>query len=416
MSKKICVYADWVGLKQTNLMGELTATYIRGKEVFSFEYTEDWVKSGQTQELDPNLQFYTGLQYNKDDKPNFGIFLDSSPDRWGRVLMKRREAIIARKENRNANVFYESDFLLGVYDEHRMGGLRFKTDPEGEFLSDEKSLASPPWTSLRELEHASLELEKEDMEDDETLKWLNMLIVPGSSLGGARPKASIKDPEGGLWIAKFPSGKDEHDVGAWEMVALKIAEEAGIKVYPKMVRKFSGNYHTFLSKRFDRTDKGERIHFASAMTLLGYNDGADHHDGISYIELAEYIIQHGSNVNENLKELWKRIVLNVCIKNTDDHLRNHGFLLTDAGWELSPVYDVNPFPQGSGLTLNISEDDNTLDLDLALSVIPYFRLEEQEAKDIIDKIKASVSNWRKFADELKISRDEQSRMEDAFIK
>jgi serine/threonine-protein kinase HipA len=416
MSKKICVYADWVGLKQTNLMGELTATYIRGKEVFSFEYTEDWVKSGQTQELDPNLQFYTGLQYNKDDKPNFGIFLDSSPDRWGRVLMKRREAIIARKENRNANVFYESDFLLGVYDEHRMGGLRFKTDPEGEFLSDEKYLASPPWTSLRELEHASLELEKEDMEDDETLKWLNMLIVPGSSLGGARPKASIKDPEGGLWIAKFPSGKDEHDVGAWEMVALKIAEEAGIKVYPKMARKFSGNYHTFLSKRFDRTDKGERIHFASAMTLLGYNDGADHHDGISYIELAEYIIQHGSNVNENLKELWKRIVLNVCIKNTDDHLRNHGFLLTDAGWELSPVYDVNPFPQGSGLTLNISEDDNTLDLHLALSVIPYFRLEEQEAKDIIDKIKASVSNWRKFADELKISRAEQSRMEDAFIK
>lgn len=416
MSNKIFVYADWVGLKQTTLMGELTATNIRGKEMFSFEYTKDWIKSVQTHELDPNLQFYTGPQFNKDDKPNFGIFLDSSPDRWGRVLMKRRESIMARKEDRKLKVFHESDFLLGVYDEHRMGGLRFKTDPKGEFLSDERLLASPPLTSLRKLEHASLELEKEDVEDDETLKWLNMLIAPGSSLGGARPKASVKDPEGCLWIAKFPSGKDQHDVGAWEMVALKIAEKAGIKVCPKMVRKFSGNYHTFLSKRFDRTDKGDRIHFASAMTLLGYNDGVDHHDGISYIELAEYIMQHGNNVNENLKELWKRIVLNICIKNTDDHLRNHGFLLTDAGWELSPVYDVNPFPQGSGLTLNISEDDNSLDLDLALSVIPYFRIEEKVAKNIIDKVKASVSSWRKFADELKISRAEQTRMEDAFIK
>ncbi len=414
---KIYVYADWAGLKETTLMGELTATYIRGKEVFSFEYTEDWIKSGQSQDLDPSLQFYPGPQYNNDDdKPNFGIFLDSSPDRWGRVLMKRREAIMARKEDRKSKVFFESDFLLGVYDEHRMGGLRFKTDQEAEFLSDEKSLASPPWTTLRELEHASLELEKEDAGDDETLKWLNMLIVPGSSLGGARPKASVKDLDGGLWIAKFPSGKDEYDVGAWEMVALKIAADAGIKVYPNMVRKFSGNYHTFLSKRFDRTDNGDRVHFASAMTLLGYKDGTDHHDGVSYIELAEYLIQHGSNVNEDLKELWKRIALNICIKNTDDHLRNHGFLLTDTGWELSPVYDVNPFPEGTGLTLNISEADNSLDLDLALSVIPYFRLKEQEAKEIIDQVKVSVGKWRKFADELKISRAEQSKMEGAFIK
>jgi serine/threonine-protein kinase HipA len=416
MSNKIYVYADWVGLKQITLMGILTSNYIRGKELFYFEYSEDWIKSGQPQELDPNLQFYNGPQYNKDDKPNFGLFLDSSPDRWGRLLMKRREAILARKENRNPKVFYESDFLLGVYDEHRMGGLRFKTDLGSQFLSYEKSLASPPWITLRELEHASLELEKEGDEDEETLKWLNMLIAPGSSLGGARPKASVKDPDGGLWIAKFPSGKDEHDVGAWEMVVLKIAAEAGIKVYPNMVRKLSSNYHTFLSKRFDRTDNGDRIHFASAMTLLGYNDGADHHDGISYIELAEYIIQHGSNVNEDLKELWKRIVLNICIKNTDDHLRNHGFLLRTSGWELSPIYDINPFPKGTGLTLNISEDDNSLDLDLAMSVIPYFRLDIQEAKKIIIQVKASVSKWRIFADDLKIPRDEQKRMEGAFIK
>lgn len=416
-TNKIYVYANWVGLTQPTLMGELTATYIKGKEVFSFAYTEDWIKSGQSQDLDPNLRFYAGPQFNNDaDRPNFGIFLDSSPDRWGRVLMKRREAIMARKEDRKPKVLFEADFLLGVYDEHRMGGLRFKTDPEAEFLSDQKSLASPPWTTLRELEHASLELEKEDMEDDETLKWLNMLIAPGSSLGGARPKASVKDPDGGLWIAKFPSGKDEHDVGAWEMVALKIADDAGLKVYPTKAQKFAGQYHTFLSKRFDRTDNGERIHFASAMTLLGYKDGTDHHDGVSYIELAEYLVQHGSNVNEDLKELWKRIVLNICIKNTDDHLRNHGFLLTETGWTLSPVYDVNPFPEGTGLTLNISEDDNSLDLELALSVIPYFRVKEQEAKEAIKQIRKSVNKWRKFADEMKISRAEQSRMEEAFIQ
>jgi serine/threonine-protein kinase HipA len=412
---KIYVYADWVGLKQATLMGELTATYVRGTEVFSFEYTADWIQSGQSQDLDPSLQFYLGPQFNNAAyKPNFGIFLDSSPDRWGRLLMKRREAILARKEYRKPRVLVESDFLLGVYDEYRVGGLRFKTDLETAFLSAEKWLASLPWTNLRELEQASLALEKEDMGDDETLKWLNMLMAPGSSLGGARPKASVKDPNENLWIAKFPSGKDEHDVGAWEKVALQIASDAGISVYPTMVRKFSGKHHTFLSKRFDRTDSGDRIHFASAMTLLGYNDGTDHHDGVSYIELAEHLIQHGSNVNEDLKELWKRIVLNICIKNTDDHLRNHGFLLTDSGWRLSPLYDVNPFPEGMGLTLNISEDDNSLNLNLALSVSGYFRLKEQEAKKIIEQIKVSVLKWRKFADELKISRAEQSRMSGAF--
>lgn len=411
---KILVYADWFGLKQTTLMGILTASFIRGKEIFSFEYAENWINSAQKHELDPNLQFYTGPQFNKEDKPNFGIFMDSSPDRWGRVLMRRREAIISRIENRKSKTFYESDFLLGVYDEHRMGGLRFKTAMEGDFLSNDKALASPPWISLRELEYASLQLEREE-DNDETLKWLNMLIAPGSSLGGARPKASIKDPEGGLWIAKFPSGNDEHDVGAWEMITLRIANEAGIRVSPVMTRKLSGNHHTFLSKRFDRTIYGERIHFASAMTLLGYKDGIDYQDGVSYLELAQFIIQNGSKVNADLRELWKRIVLNICVKNTDDHLRNHGFLLTDLGWELSPAYDVNPFPNGIGLTLNISEDDNSLNLDLALSVIENFRLKKAEAKEIIEKTKAAVRNWRKFADEMRLSRTEQTKMEGAFI-
>jgi serine/threonine-protein kinase HipA len=297
-----------------------------------------------------------------------------------------------------------------------MGALRFKLNPEADFLSADKVLATPPWASLRDLEYASLQLEADhDKADEEAIKWLNLLIAPGVSLGGARPKASIKDAQGSLWISKFPSGNDDRDIGAWEYVAMQIAKEAGLCVADFEIRQFSSKHHTYLSKRFDRTANGDRIHFASAMTLLGYNDGADFQNGISYLELAEFLIQQGANVDADLKELWTRIVLNICLKNTDDHLRNHGFLLVGNGWKLSPLYDVNPFAEGLGLTLNISEDDNSLNLDLALSVIDYFRLKEKEAKAIINRVQLSVNNWRKIAGEVKISRVEQNRMEAAFV-
>jgi serine/threonine-protein kinase HipA len=297
-----------------------------------------------------------------------------------------------------------------------MGGLRFKLNPESDFLSSEKELAAPPWASLRDLEYASLELEKDknEVQDDEALKWLNMLMAPGASLGGARPKASIKDPNNELWIAKFPSGNDDRNIGAWEYVAMEIARGAGLQVSNFDARTFSSQNHTFLSKRFDREKNGQRIHFASAMTMLGYSDGADFHEGVSYLEIAEFLSQYGSRIDLDLKELWSRIVLNICIKNTDDHLRNHGFLLTNSGWVLSPVYDINPNPDGVGLTLNISEDDNSLSLELAMMVIPYFRIKEKEATSIVNKILLSVNNWRKIAESLKISRQEQSLMERAF--
>ena len=413
-NRTIYVYAGWHGLENRRI-GILSASYVRGKEIFSFEYDEEWLQSGASFNLDPNLQLYRGPQYNNDEQPNFGMFLDSSPDRWGRVLMKRREAIIARKEKRKPVNLFESDFLLGVYDPLRMGGLRFKTDEDGAFESTDHRLATPPWASLRELEHASLQLEKE-ADTEAALKWINLLIAPGSSLGGARPKAGVIDQNGHLWIAKFPSGSDERDVGAWEMVAFKIAAAAGVKVHHAMAKRFSGKHHSFLNRRFDRNEKGERIHFASAMTLLGYNDGADFHAGVSYLELSEFIMRHGTFANEDLKELWRRIVFNICIRNTDDHLRNHGFLLTDTGWTLSPVYDVNPFPQGTGLTLNISENDNSLDLDLALSVIQYFRLKPKEAKQILLEVGSAVSKWRIFAKQLAIPKHEQEMMEEAFLK
>lgn len=413
-SKTIYVHADWAALKEPALLGELMAQSVRGKEVFSFTYNEDWLRKGPTLMLDPQLQLYGGPQYNQEDKPNFGLFLDSSPDRWGRVLMKRREAIMARKEGRKPSTLQESDFLLGVYDPQRMGGLRFKTDMDGDFLSADPHLSTPPWTSLRELEHASLQLEREE-DTEATLKWLNLLLAPGSSLGGARPKAGIKDTKGYLWIAKFPSGNDERDIGAWEMVAFEIARMAGVRVHDSMARKFSSKHHTFLNKRFDRNEDGERVHFASAMTLLDYTDGTDFHAGASYLELAEFIMRYGAQVNEDLKELWRRIVLNICIRNTDDHLRNHGFLLTETGWVLSPVYDVNPFPEGRGLTLNISEDDNSLSLELALSVAEDFRVEQAEAAAIIGNVQSAAGNWRKLATDLGISRQEQELMEAAFM-
>jgi len=411
----IWVYAHWQGFEQPALIGILSATRSRGKEIFSFEYDSDWLKVNYAIQLDPDLQLFSGRQYLSDEKPNFGIFLDSSPDRWGRVLMKRREAILARKEKRKPNLLFESDYLLGVFDENRMGALRFKTSPDGEFMNHEKQTATPPFASLRDLEFASLQLEEDDESlNDKALQWLNILMAPGSSLGGARPKASVVDAKGQLWMAKFPSKNDGRDMGAWEMAACDLAVQSGINMAPAMLKKLNSKYHTFLNQRFDRTAKGERIHFASAMTLLGYNDGTDYTTGVSYLELAEFIMRNGANVKVDLAELWRRIVFNISIKNTDDHLRNHGFLLTARGWTLSPAFDVNPVPDGVGLTLNISEDDNSLDVSLALEVAEYFRLSDKEAKQILKKVQQSVSKWRETATKYKISKTEQNMMEGAF--
>jgi serine/threonine-protein kinase HipA len=407
----ILVYADWKGLETPTSMGVLSVTHTRGHAVFTFSYDKQWIKANKAQNLDPDLQLYDGPQFLAGGKPNFGLFLDSSPDRWGRVLMDRREAILARNDNRKPKPLYEEDYLLGVYDLHRMGALRFKLGQDGPFLNDNRGLAAPPWTSLRALEFASLQLEGDTLKDDESLKWINMLIAPGASLGGARPKAGVTDEKGHLWIAKFPSVKDRTDIGAWEMVVNELAEKAGINIAKGTTKVYNGEQHTFLSRRFDRIDGGERIHFASAMTLLGQTDGAI---GTSYLQLAEFILQNGAAPNANLEELWRRIIFYIAVKNTDDHLRNHGFLLTPEGWTLSPAYDVNPVYFGTGLTLNISETDNALDWDLARSVAKYFRIKDKQATEIIAMTRATVSQWPKIASKYKIKRSEQELMAQAF--
>lgn len=414
-SKDIYVYADWVGLSNPTLIGVLHCDLMRGKEIFSFATDKDWLKHKQFRILDPDLGRFTGSQYLRDEKLNFGLFLDSSPDRWGRMLMRRREAILARKEGHNAESLFEADYLLGVFDENRMGALRFKLTPDGEFMDNNRALATPPWASIRELEYASLQLERDDVTDNpEYTKWLNMLITPGSSLGGARPKANIIDEKGNLWIAKFPSGNDSKDIGAWEMVVNELAVNCGITVAKSMAQKFSGKQHTFLSKRFDRDVSGARIHFASAMTMLEMTDGADYSTGASYLSLVEFILANGADVDRNLEELWRRIVFNIAVSNCDDHLRNHGFILTERGWVLSPAYDVNPDEYGNGLKLNISEEDNSLDFDLAISVAPYFRISTPTAVSILSAVKKSVSGWTKVAMKYGISRSEQEQVGSAF--
>ncbi len=402
-------------MKEPVLMGVLKAEFTRGKEIFSFSYSEDWLKSSYSQILDPELQLYTGSQYAKDEKQNFGVFLDSSPDRWGRVLMKRREAAMARSEKRPEKTLRESDYLLGVNDGHRMGAIRFKEDPDGPFLNDNNTLASPPWTSIRELEQISLKLEDENAnEDPEYLKWLNMLINPGSSLGGARPKASVLDVNKNLWIAKFPSKSDIKDIGGWEMVTNELARNAGLNVAESRIQKFSSKYYTFLTKRFDRSDTGERIHYASAMTMLGYVDGNNFQDGVSYLEIVDFLTQYGAKAESDLRELWQRIVFSIFVANTDDHLRNHGFMLTEKGWTLSPAFDLNPNEDGAGLSLNISLDDNSLDLDLGLEVAEYFRLTDEEAFRIIEDIRRSVKRWKSVANKHQLPKSEQELMAKVF--
>lgn len=375
----------------------------------SFEYERAWLSQSEPFLLDPRLQFVAGRQHAGASHP-FGLFLDSAPDRWGRLLIRRQAALQAAGP---PPPLFDTDYLLAVSDISRMGALRFRSDPDGPFLAEYTRLSVPPMQSLRRLEQASRSFEAADADDPEYAKWLHMLVAPGTSLGGARPKCGVVDPEGCLWIAKFPSKSDEYDVGAWEGVVHELAIAAGLQVPTSRTELFSKTGHTFLTQRFDRM-RAERMHFASAMNLLGYQDGDGAKTGVSYLDLVDLIERIGLNVAEDLEELWKRIVFNICIHNTDDHLRNHGFLLDGRGWRLSPAYDLNPQPWAGGLALNIDEGNNACDLDLARSVGRYFRLSPARENVLIEKITKSVGGWVKRAQAKGIRRGEIEMMRTAF--
>ena len=409
--KIIYVYDDF-SEDDPVLIGKLYVGVIKGGETYSFEYDAEWLaKNKMGTSLDPQLQPFVGRQFPMDRKI-FGVFADASPDRWGRVLMNKRERLIAGKEGRKPRKLYDSDFLLGVYDETRMGGIRFKLDPAGPFLSDDKENSTPPWAQLRTLEEASRNYEND--ESGIADQWINQLIKPGSSLGGARPKATVVDVKGGLWIAKFPSKNDESDTGAWEKVVHDLADLCGLNVPEAKLEKFSKLGSTFLVRRFDR-DGNRRIHFASAMTLLGKTDGASAEDGTSYLDIASFIKAHGANPKADLLELWKRIVFNMAVTNTDDHLRNHAFIFSKNGWKLSPLYDVNPVPYGDELSLLVDDNDNSISAQLAINTADRFGISKDNAEKLAAEIMTTVrDNWERLAREYGLSRGQTEYMRPAF--
>jgi serine/threonine-protein kinase HipA len=409
MNSEIYVFADWEVFPEPVLVGTLRAAVSKNREHFSFSYDQAWLRSPNAQEIDPDLHLFSGEQHNTDFN-NFRVFLDSCPDRWGRLLMKRREAVAAREEERRPRVLHEVDYLLGVHDLYRQGALRFKRSLDGEFLDNDDRMAAPPISSLRELEYAARQVEVGDSDDREYVKWLYLLMSPGSSLGGARPKASVVDQENRLWIAKFPSRHDDYDIAAWEYLTHRLALDAGIQMAPCRIERYNSHYHTFLTRRFDRTETS-RLHFTSALTRLGYYDGE--YDA-SYLELAQFLTEQGANTQQDLAQLWRRIVFYIAVSNTDDHLRNHGFIYHRGGWLLSPAYDINPVTPANGLHLNISDNDNSLSFDLAMEVSDFFQLRKTEAEKIRDEVLTSVSRWEGLAKSIGISRSERQMISPAF--
>jgi serine/threonine-protein kinase HipA len=419
MDRTILVYEDWAADALPRRLGTLRGRPGRTGELFDFTFDDAALADTTLRKhvLDPDIGMFAGPQFPKNGRTLFGAFKDSSPDRWGEMLIRRRFNRDKRLGllDKSARLG-ESDYLLGVHDAFRPGAFRYKLTSDGPFLDDRDTSAAPPFVRLRELEAASRAIEDDPNDDDPAMdEWLRLLLAPGASLGGARPKATVADPKGNLWIAKFPSTKDRYDTGAWERVVAKLAERSSLRVPTSDARTFGSDGHTFLAQRFDRRTPEARIHFASAMTLTGHEDGADASSGASYLDIAEVIMSQGAAPREDLIELWSRIVFNVMVSNTDDHLRNHGFLLApDAGWRLSPAFDMNPVPGSTGLCLNIDESDNALDLGLVKSVAPYFRIKDSMATSIIDRVADAVRGWSEIAGSLGIKGSEQADMAEAF--
>ena len=404
--RKLYVYADFDWLKEIEFVGELGYESLRGSDSYCFTYDKEWLKRHADLILSDDLNNYPGQQHTLPGKDIFGCFSDALPDRWGRTLLLRREQIMASEEGRPVRRLSSFDFLTGIDDASRMGGFRFKEEPSGEFINVRESLKIPPLTDIRELVAASKKFEKsEEANILPDRKWLKQLVQPGSSLGGARPKASVTDAAKALYVAKFPSRKDDYDVGLWEHLVHLLAAEAGIcTALTKLISTGEG-HHTLLSRRFDRTQEGRRIHFASAMTLLGLTDGDDAATGYGYLDIVDFILRGCTDVDVNLRELYRRVAYSICIGNSDDHFRNHGFLLTPKGWTLSPAYDMNP-TLNDHQSLLISTSSNKSDLGILLDACEDYMLDAHEARRIITEVVNVTREWRRLAVRLGASKRE----------
>lgn len=395
--KKLYVYADFDWLKEVELIGELGYESLRGADSYSFTFNNEWLRQHSDLFLSDDLNNYPGQQYTQPGKDIFGCFSDALPDRWGRTLLLRREQIVAAEEQRPVRRLSSFDFLTGIDDFSRMGGFRFKEDLDGEFINVSESLKIPPLTDIRELIAASAEIEK--CEENNMLpdrKWIAQLVQPGTSLGGARPKANVVDADKTLYVAKFPSRKDDYDVGLWEHFGHLLATKTGINAAKTKMLATGEKYHTLLSQRFDRTQEGKRIHLASAMTLLGLSDGDNATTRHGYLDIVDFIIQSCTDVERNLQELYRRVAFNICIGNSDDHFRNHGFLLTAKGWTLSPAYDMNP-TLNEYQSLLISSTSNKADLSILLDACEDYMLNRNTAEKIISEVIEVLKEWRRLA-------------------
>ena len=406
MDREAYVYMDIDGAPV--LVGRLWSRIRKQRETGTFEYDVGWLKRADRFALEPALILSEGPYHTGADRPMFGAIGDSVPDRWGRALMRRAERRTAKRESRQSHTLFEMDFLLQVDDEARAGALRFAEKEGGPFLAEANKFRIPPIVELnRLLAAAERVIDDKDSEED-----LRLLIAPGSSLGGARPKASVRDKDGHLSIAKFPHKEDSLQVVLWEGVALTLAARARITVSEWRVVQV-GKKACLILRRFDRRD-GKRVPLLSAMSMLGAADNETH----TYLEIAEALRQQGASPNDDLKELWRRIVFNVLISNTDDHLRNHAFLYeSQKGWRLSPAYDMNPVPvdvKPRILTTAIDPEDNSASMDLAFAAAEYFGLKKSEAKAIASEVGAAVGGWRQEAQKAGIINTEIDRMASAF--
>ncbi len=412
--EKLIVFADFDWLEKPEVVGELCYEKLRGSDSYAFKFDNDWLKRHADIKLSDDINNYPGMQYTQPGNDIFGCFSDALPDRWGRMLLKRREQLQAEEEKRMPRNLSSFDYLMGIDDYSRMGGFRFKKTMDGDFINVMPFLKIPPLTEIRELIYASQEIERSEEENVlPEKKWIAQLIQPGTSLGGARPKAGVLDENGKLCIAKFPSRKDDYDAALWEHFAHLLAKKAGIHVAQTRVLSGLGKYHTFLSRRFDRTGDGRRIHFASSMSLLGLSDGDNAQEGYGYLDIVDFILQGCFDVEQNLQELYRRVAFNICIGNSDDHFRNHGFLLTAKGWTLSPAYDMNP-TLNEYQSLLINDSSNKADIALLLDSCEDYMLSRKTAEGIIRGVQDAVRDWKVVADSLQIPQREQAMFVERF--
>lgn len=406
MDREALVYVDLNG--RAHLAGRLWVRGGKNRESATFEYDHTWLENPSRFSLEPALKLGPGPFHTSADLPMFGAIGDSAPDRWGRTLMRRMERRVAEQEGRTPRTLSEMDYLLLVDDEVRQGALRFAQHEGGPFVRSDDNKRVPPLIELPKLLAATEHV----LDDKDTDEDLRLLLAPGSSLGGARPKASVRDTHGHLAIAKFPRNDDEYNTVAWEAVALALAAKSGIAV-PSMDLLRVAKKSVLLVCRFDR-DGTVRIPFLSAMSMLGAKDN----EMRSYLEMVDALRQHGAAPKADIESLWRRLVFNILISNTDDHLRNHGFLYQGQdGWRLSPAYDLNPTPvdvKQRVLSTAINEDDATASLPLAMDVAGYFELDAKRAKAIALEVGKAVSKWRTEATGRGLSRTEVERMASAF--